>query len=131
MTLGQLVNLEQEKLQGQHGKLLEEITEYLRILSDEANIRAIIKDDLEEIRNKHADARRTVLSTEEIGNIDLEELIEEENMVVSISHRGYIKRTPVSTYKTQGRGGTGLKGCLLYTSPSPRDLSTSRMPSSA
>ena len=110
MTLGQLVNLEQEKLQGQHGKLLEEITEYLRILSDEANIRAIIKDDLSEIRDKHADARRTVLSMEEVGNIDLEELIEEENMVVSISHRGYIKRTPVSTYKTQGRGGTGLKG---------------------
>nr|WP_075084930.1 DNA gyrase subunit A [Mariniblastus fucicola] len=110
MTLGQLVNLEQEKLQGQHGKLLEEITEYLRILSDEANIRAIIKDDLLEIRNKFADDRRTLLSTEEIGNIDLEELIEEENMVVSISHRGYIKRTPVSTYKIQGRGGTGLKG---------------------
>ena len=110
MTLGQLVNLEQEKLQGQHAKLLEEITEYLRILSDEANIRAIIKDDLAEIRNKYADARRTELSTEEIGNIDLEELIEEENMVVSISHRGYIKRTAVSTYKTQGRGGTGLKG---------------------
>ena len=110
MTLGQLVNLEQEKLQGQHAKLLEEITEYLRILSDEANIRAIIKDDLATIRDKFADARRTELSTEEVGNIDLEELIEEENMVVSISHRGYIKRTPVSTYKTQGRGGTGLKG---------------------
>ena len=110
MTLGQLVNLEQEKLQGQHSKLLDEITEYLRILSDEDNIRAIIKDDLAEIRSKHADARRTQLSMEEIGNIDLEELIEEENMVVSISHRGYIKRTPVSTYKTQGRGGTGLKG---------------------
>lgn len=110
MTLGQLVNLEQEKLQGQHGKLLAEINEYLRILSDENNIRAIIKDDLEEIRNKYADPRRTELSMEEVGNIDLEELIEEENMVVSISHRGYIKRTAVSTYKTQGRGGTGLKG---------------------
>ena len=110
MTLGQLVNLEQEKLQGQHAKLLAEITEYLRILSDEANIRAIIKDDLAQIRDKFADARRTELSTEEVGNIDLEELIEEENMVVSISHRGYIKRTAVSTYKTQGRGGTGLKG---------------------
>jgi DNA gyrase subunit A len=110
MTLGQLVNLEQEKLQGQHAKLLEEIKEYLRILSDEDNIREIIRNDLAEIRDKYADERRTVLSTEEVGNIDLEELIEEENMVVSISHRGYIKRTPVSTYKTQARGGTGLKG---------------------
>lgn len=110
MTLGQLVNLEQEKLQGQHKKLLEEISEYLRILSDESNIREIIKDDLAEIRRKHADPRRTELSTEEVGNIDLEELIEEENMVVSISHSGYIKRTAVSTYRIQGRGGTGLKG---------------------
>ncbi len=110
MTLGQLVNLEQEKLQNQHKNLLDEIREYMRILSDEDNIRAIIKDDLAEIKRKHADPRRTVLSNEEVGNIDLEELIEEQNMVVSISHSGYIKRTAVSTYRTQGRGGTGLKG---------------------
>ena len=110
MTLGQLVNLEQEKLGGQHAKLLEEIQEYLRILSDDANVKAIIKDDLAEIKRKYADARRTVLSDEEVRNIDLEDLIEEENMVVSISHRGYIKRTPVSTYRAQRRGGKGIKG---------------------
>ena len=62
MTLGQLVNLEQEKLGDQHAKLLAEIIEYNRILSDDANIRAIIKDDLAEIKRKYADARRTVLS---------------------------------------------------------------------
>lgn len=110
MTLGQLVNLEQEKLGGQHAKLLDEITEYNRILSDDDNIRAIIKDDLDEIKRKYADARRTVLSDEELRNVDLEDLIEEENMVVSISHRGYIKRTPVSTYRAQRRGGKGIKG---------------------
>ncbi|MEL7497521.1 MAG: DNA gyrase subunit A [Planctomycetota bacterium] len=110
MTLGQLVNLEQEKLGDQHSKLLDEITEYLRILSDEANILAIIKDDLIEIKRKYADDRRTILSHEEVRNIDLEDLIEEENMVVSISHRGYIKRTPVSTYRAQRRGGKGIKG---------------------
>lgn len=110
MTLGQLVNLEQEKLGGQHSKLLEEINEYLRILSDEANILAIIVDDLADIKRKHADARRTVISLEEVRNVDLEDLIEEENMVVSISHRGYIKRTPVSTYRAQRRGGKGIKG---------------------
>ena len=110
MTLGQLVNLEQERLAGQHSKLLDEIAEYQRILSDEQNILSIIKDDLEEIKRKHADARRTRISNEEIGNIDLEDLIEEENMVVSISHRGYIKRTPVSTYRAQRRGGKGIKG---------------------
>lgn len=113
MTLGQLVNLEQDRLSGQHAKLLEEIKEHLRILSDDQNILAIIKEDLAEIRRKHANPRRTVLSTEEIGNIDLEDLIEEENMVVSISTRGYIKRTPVSTYRAQKRGGKGIKGAKI------------------
>lgn len=110
MTLGQLVNLEQEKLSDQHAKLLEEIKEYLRILSDDANINVIIKEDLAEIKRKYADARRTIISDEEVRDIDLEDLIEEENMVVSISHRGYIKRTPVSTYRAQRRGGKGIKG---------------------
>ncbi len=115
MTLGQLVNLEQERLSGQHAKLLEEIIEFQRILSDEANILAIIREDLDEIRRKHANPRRTVISNEEVGNIDLEDLIEEENMVVSISHRGYIKRTPVSTYRAQRRGGKGIKGAKMET----------------
>ena len=110
MTLGQLVNLEQEKLGDEHRKLLDEITEFLRILSDEENIRQIIKDDLIAIRKKHADDRRTEISGEELGNIDLEDLITEETMVVSISHRGYIKRTSASTYRAQRRGGKGLKG---------------------
>ncbi len=110
MTLGQLVNLEQERLSGQHHKLLEEIKEYLRILSDEQIIRGMIKDDLEEIRRKHADTRRTVIDAEELTDVVDEDLIEEENMVVSISHRGYIKRTPVSTYRAQKRGGKGIKG---------------------
>ncbi len=110
MTLGQLVNLEQERLGDQHAKLLAEIKEYLRILSDKANIMAIIKEDTLEIKRKLADARRTVLSGEEVSNIDLEDLIEEENMVVSISSQGYIKRTPVSVYRAQKRGGTGIKG---------------------
>ena len=110
MTLGQLVNLEQERLSDQHRKLLDEIREYLRILSDEKNILAIIKEDLDEIKRKYANSRRTVLSDTEVRAIDVEDLIEEENMVVSISHRGYIKRTPVSTYRSQRRGGKGIKG---------------------
>ena len=110
MTLGQLVNLEQERLSDQHKKLLEEIKEYQRILSDDKNILAIIKEDLADIKKKHANPRRTVLSETEVRAIDIEDLIEEENMVVSISHRGYIKRTPVSTYRAQRRGGKGIKG---------------------
>ncbi|HMO13775.1 MAG TPA: DNA gyrase subunit A [Pirellulaceae bacterium] len=110
MTLGQLVNLEQERLGEEHAKILDEIAEYLKILGDDQRIRDIIKDDLIEIRRKYSDERRTLIDGEEIGNIDLENLIEEENMVVSISHRGYIKRTPISTYRAQKRGGKGIKG---------------------
>ncbi len=110
MTLGQLVNLEQERLSQQHQKLLDEINEYLKILSDEQNILNIIRADVLEIKQKHADRRRTEILGLELRFIDVEDLIEEENMVVSISHRGYIKRTPVSTYRAQRRGGKGIKG---------------------
>jgi DNA gyrase subunit A len=110
MTLGQLVNLEQEKLVDEHTKLLEQIGQYLGILADEAKIYAMIREDCEELVRKHADERRTDLSGEEIGEVDVEDLIEEETMVVSISHNGYIKRTPASVYRAQRRGGKGIKG---------------------
>ena len=110
MTLGQLVNLEQERLSGEHAELLQEIGEHLRVLSDEANIRAIIKDEILELRKKYGDERRTEISGEEIGSVDIGDLITEEMMVVSISHKGYIKRTPASVYRAQKRGGKGLKG---------------------
>ena len=113
MRLGQLVNLEQEKLSGQHNELLTEIKEYLRILDDRQNVMDIIKEDLEGITAKYADERRTEISSEELGNVDIESLIEEETMVVSISHNGYIKRTPSSVYKAQRRGGKGIKGAKV------------------
>jgi DNA gyrase subunit A len=110
MTLGQLVNLEQEKLTDEHRKLLEEINEYRRILSDRQNILDIIRDDCRELKRKHGDARRTEISGEEVGELNLEDLIEEETMVVSITSNGYIKRTPASVYRSQRRGGKGLTG---------------------
>jgi len=113
MTLSQLVNLEQEKLGDEHGKLLEEITGYLDILDDRQNILDIIKSDLTTILDKHGDDRRTEISNLELGNVNMDDLITEETMVVSISHRGYIKRIPSSTYKAQRRGGKGLKGATV------------------
>jgi DNA gyrase subunit A len=110
MTLGQLVNLEQEKLGDEHRKLLAEITEYNRILSDRQNILDLIREELKEMKRKHSDARRTEISGEELGDVNLEDLIEEEMMVVSITSNGYIKRTPVSAYRAQRRGGKGLTG---------------------
>lgn len=110
MTLGQLVNLEQEKLAEEYRNLLTEIAEYQRILSDDAIIYGMIRADMEELIRKHGDKRRTEISGEEFGSIDMEDLITEETMVVTISAGGYIKRTPVSTYRAQRRGGKGLKG---------------------
>ena len=110
MTLGQLVNLEQEKLGNEHQKLLGEIREFVRILSDEQNVLDIIKQDLEDIKRRFGEPRRTEITGEEIGDIDMEDLITEETMVVSISHSGYIKRTAASAYRAQRRGGKGLKG---------------------
>jgi DNA gyrase subunit A len=113
MTLGQLVNLEQEKLGDEHRQLLEQIREYNRILADETIIHDIIRDDLREMKRKFADPRRTEISGEELGNIDLEDLITEETMVVSLSSNGYVKRTPITAYRAQRRGGKGLKGAKV------------------
>ncbi|MCR9201915.1 MAG: DNA gyrase subunit A [Planctomycetaceae bacterium] len=110
MQLGSLANLEREKLQGEHGQLLDNISEYLHLLSDEAHIRAVIREDMDEIQSKFGDKRRTEISFEELGDYDKEALIAEESMVVTLSQRGYIKRTPLHTYEAQNRGGKGIKG---------------------
>lgn len=110
MTLGQLAGLEQEKLAEEHSTLLDEIEGYLVILSDTRNIYAIIKADLEEIGRKYGDKRRTVIDHQELGDFNMEDLITEETMVVTISHNGYIKRVPSTTYKAQRRGGKGIAG---------------------
>ena len=110
MQLGSLANLEREKLQGEHAQLLENIGEYLHLLSDEAHIRAVIREDMDEIQAKYGNKRRTDISEEELGDYDKEALITEESMVVTLSQRGYIKRTPLATYEAQKRGGKGIKG---------------------
>ncbi len=110
MQLGSLANLEREKLQGEHAQLLDSIGEYLHLLSDEAHIRAVISEDMDELQAKYSDKRRTDISHEELGDYDKEALIAEESMVVTLSQRGYIKRTPLDTYESQKRGGKGIKG---------------------
>ena len=110
MTLGQLVNLEQEKLVEEHAELLEKITSFGKILADESHVYDIIREDCKELVRKLGSKRRTELSDEEVGDVNIEDLIEEETMVVSISHNGYIKRTAANTYRAQRRGGKGVKG---------------------
>ena len=110
MQLGSLANLEREKLVAEHQNLLDNITEYLRLLSDEANLRAVVRSDMEELKARFPDKRRTRISDEELGDYDKEALIAEQPMVVTLSQRGYIKRTPLDVYEAQNRGGKGIKG---------------------
>ena len=110
MQLGSLANLERETLRGEHQKLLENIVEYLRLLSDEANIRAVVRQDMLALKEKYGTKRRTAFSEDEVSDINRDDLIAEEPMVVTLSQRGYVKRTPLSTYQAQNRGGKGITG---------------------
>jgi DNA gyrase subunit A len=110
MQLGSLANLEREQLHNEYAGLLADIAEYLRLLSDEANLRAVVRTDMVEIKEKYGNSRRTEISNEEIGHVDREDLITEQPMVVTLSSQSYIKRTPLARYKAQGRGGKGIAG---------------------
>lgn len=110
MQLGSLANLEREKLQGEYLKLLSDILGFLELLSDEANILVVIREDMETLKSKYGDKRRTEISEEELSNVNKDDLITEETMVVTLSTRGYIKRTQLTTYQAQNRGGKGITG---------------------
>lgn len=109
MQLQRLTALEQDKLLKEYGSLRTEITEYERLLSSDSNMLAVIRQDLLELKRKFGDERRTAIA-EEAGDFNMEDLIAEETNVVTISHDGYIKRLPLTTYRTQGRGGRGVTG---------------------
>jgi len=112
LRLQRLTQLESGKIRAEHAELLERIAELRAILGDEARVYALIREELLEIRARYADERRTEVVPGE-GDFDLEDLIAEEEMVISISSAGYIKRLPVSTYRAQRRGGKGLRGVRL------------------
>src|SRR5262249_11589612 len=108
MQLQRLTGLEADKLSAEHKELKAAIAEYEAILADEQRILAMIRSDMLELQRKYADARRSMISDEEIGDFDKEALIREEYMVVTVTHDGYIKRLPPSTYRAQSRGGRGV-----------------------
>jgi DNA gyrase subunit A len=109
MRLQRLTGLEQEKLAAEYGELSVQIAYFRGILADEGQLMDLIVTELQEVSNKHGDARRTDIVDDE-ADIQIEDLIQEEDMVVTISHQGYIKRTPLTTYKAQKRGGKGNRG---------------------
>ena len=112
LRLQRLTQLEAGKIEAEYVELQGRIAELREILGDEARVYALIREELLEIRGRYADERRTEIVPGE-GDLDLEDLIAEEEMVISISNGGYVKRLPVSTYRAQGRGGKGLRGVRL------------------
>jgi len=109
MRIGQLTGLERQKLLDELGGLMKKISELEDILGDDARIYQIIRDELDEIRRKYSDDRRTKLEAVS-GEVDIEDLIPQEDCVVAYTNIGYIKRSPVDTYKLQKRGGKGVSG---------------------
>ncbi len=107
MRLKALQGLDREKLQSEYDDLMEKINYYLELLADEAKLKAVLREELIEIRDKFGDKRKTEIQDIE-DEIDIEDLIEEETCAFTLSHQGYIKRMPVDTYRTQSRGGRGV-----------------------
>ena len=109
MRLARLTGLERDRLQEEYDGILKTIAELSAILADEHLLMDVIKTEITEIRDKFGDDRRTELTTIE-GEIDVEDLIQEEDMVVTLTHEGYVKRISASTYRAQHRGGRGVSG---------------------
>jgi len=109
MQLQRLTGLEVEKLAKEYEKLVEEIEGYQAILADPSRVLDIIREDIFEMKARFADARRTEI-TGAVGEFRMEELIEDLPMIVTVTHNGYIKRVSVDTYRSQGRGGRGIRG---------------------
>ncbi|MGI6125385.1 MAG: DNA gyrase subunit A [Planifilum sp.] len=109
MRLQRLTGLEREKIDSEYAELLKTIAELKAILADEAKIRGVVRDELLEVKEQYADERRTRIKPA-ADEIDEEDLIPEEEVAVLLTHRGYIKRMPLSTYRAQRRGGRGITG---------------------
>ena len=109
LTLSRLTALEADKIKQEHADLMERIKELREILGDESRVYGLIKDELTEIADTYGDDRRTEITHAE-GEIDIEDLIADQQMVISITHSGYIKSLPLSTYRQQRRGGIGVTG---------------------
>jgi DNA gyrase subunit A len=109
MPLRRLTKLARTELEKEHTELLERIGYLTSLLDDPVKLRGVIKDELLEIKKKHGDSRRTTVKADE-GDLDVEDLIAEEDVIISVSRAGYVKRLPVDAFKKQNRGGKGVRG---------------------
>ena len=114
MRLVRLTGLEREKIEDEYQKLMAAIADYKDILAHRERINQIIYDELMEIQKRFGDERRTELQVGDITNIEDEDLIEEEDIIVALTHNGYIKCLPVDEFKSQHRGGRGVKGMGVH-----------------
>ena len=121
MRLARLQGLEREKLENEYNELMEKIAYYNSLLADEKMLMGVVKDELVEIKEKYADERRTSIIAA-VDELDDEDLIEEENVAVTLTHLGYLKRIPADTYKTQKRGGKGIAGLTTRENDFVKDL---------
>ncbi len=121
MRLARLQGLEREKIENEYNELMERIAYYKSLLEDEHLLMSVIKDELLEIKKKFGDKRRTKIVKDE-GEIDEEDLVEEENVAVTLTHLGYIKRVQADTYKAQRRGGKGITGLTTRDNDFVKDL---------
>ncbi len=112
MTLGRLTRLGRAELEEELAKLRETIAELEAILADEGKLRAVIREELGEVREAHATPRQTAI-TYDVGDIDIEDLIDDEELVVTMTAKGYIKTVAAGAFRTQGRGGRGVAGTKL------------------
>ena len=122
MRLRRLTGLARQELVDEIADLRERIAYYEDLLAHEEKILMVIKDELRAISEKYADKRRTAISKQEAQDLDVEDLIAEEDMVVTVTHAGYIKRLPVATYRQQKRGGKGISGLGLKNEDFVEDL---------
>lgn len=121
MQLRRLQGLEHEKIDAEYKDLQEKIAYYKSLLADEAKLLGVIRDEMQEIKAKYADPRRTQLVANP-GEIDVEDLIDEETCVFTLSNLNYVKRTPLMTYKSQNRGGRGIVGMQTRDEDFVKDL---------
>lgn len=124
MRLQRLTGLERNRLQEEYDKLCQQIEYYLQVLADPALVYDIVKKDLQEIKQKYSDARRTQIGHAE-DEIDLEDLIQEEEMVITLTQHGYIKRTASDNYRAQRRGGKGVTGLVTKEEDGVKEIFTS------
>ncbi len=121
MRLARLQGLEREKIEDEYEELCKRIAYFKELLADEKKIMGVVKEELLEIRKKWADKRRTVI-TQDTGEMDIEDLIEEMQVAITQTHLGYLKRLPADTYRTQRRGGKGITGLTTRENDFVRDL---------